>query len=110
MDVQDLTRGLAVVMLAAVSGLLAAWAGLASVEPTVDELKAKLPPASVGDKPHICLEIAQRQLVEVDKLYAAGDAEKAQPVLTDVVAFSEMARDYSIQSHKYQKQRSRCAG
>jgi len=24
--------------------------------------------------------------------------------LTDVVAYSELARDYSIQSHKYQKQ------
>jgi hypothetical protein len=24
--------------------------------------------------------------------------------LTDVVAFSELARDYAIQSHKYQKQ------
>jgi hypothetical protein len=34
----------------------------------------------------------------------ASDVEKAQATLTDVVAFSELARDYSIQSHKYQKQ------
>lgn len=44
------------------------------------------------------------QLSEADKLYAAGDMEKAQTALTDVVAYSELARDYSIQSHKYQKQ------
>lgn len=44
------------------------------------------------------------QLDHADKLYAAGDLEKAQAALTDVVAYSELARDYSIQSHKYQKQ------
>jgi hypothetical protein len=44
------------------------------------------------------------QLAEADKLYAASDMEKAQAALTDVVAYSELARDYSIQSHKYQKQ------
>ena len=74
------------------------------VEPTVDELKAKLSAAQVGDKVNICLQIAQRQLVEADKLYVAGDTEKAQPALTDVVAFTELARDYSIQSRKHQKQ------
>ena len=44
------------------------------------------------------------RLTEADKLYAAGDLDKAQSALTDVVAYSELARDYSIQSHKYQKQ------
>lgn len=44
------------------------------------------------------------RLNEADKLFAAGDTDKAQAALTDVVAYSELARDYSIQSHKYQKQ------
>lgn len=44
------------------------------------------------------------QLAEADKLYAESDPEKAQAALTDVVAYSELARDYAIQSHKYQKQ------
>lgn len=44
------------------------------------------------------------RLNDADKLYAAGDPDKAQIALTDVVAYSELARDYSIQSHKYQKQ------
>jgi hypothetical protein len=30
--------------------------------------------------------------------------EKGKAALTDVVAYAELARDYSIQSHKYQKQ------
>jgi hypothetical protein len=50
------------------------------------------------------VQIAQKQLAEADKQYAAADFEKGQAALTDVVAYSELARDYAIQSHKYQKQ------
>jgi hypothetical protein len=85
---------LAVVMAAAVP----------SNEPSVEELKARLASTSIGDRPHLCVQIARRQLVEADKLYAAADAEKGQAALVDVVAYSELARDYAIQSHKYQKQ------
>lgn len=73
-------------------------------EPTVEGLKARISSANVGDKPHLCLQVAQLQLTESDKFYTAGDIEKAQAALTDVVAYSELARDYSIQSHKHQKQ------
>ena len=73
-------------------------------EPTVDGLKARISSASAGEKPRLCVQVAQRRLDEVDKLYAAGDSDNAQAALTDVVAYSELARDYSIQSHKYQKQ------
>ena len=75
-----------------------------SGEPTVEQLKARLSSTSIGDRPHLCVQIAQKQLAETDKLYAANEIEKAQATLTDVVAFSELARDYAIQSHKYQKQ------
>jgi len=75
-----------------------------AVEPTVEELKTRVASASPGDRPHFCVQIAQKQLASADKLYAAADVEKAQAALTDVVAFSELARDYAIQSHKYQKQ------
>ena len=75
-----------------------------AVEPTVEELKSRVASASVGDRPHFCVQIAQKQLASADRLYAAADVEKAQAALMDVVAFSELARDYAIQSHKYQKQ------
>jgi hypothetical protein len=87
-----------------VTMLLTTAGAVAGSEQTVDELKGRLSAASSGDKPHLCVQIAQKQLAEADKLYAAGEVEKAQAAVTDVVAFSEMARDYSIQSHKYQKQ------
>jgi hypothetical protein len=77
---------------------------LPGTEPTIDQLKSRMSAAAVGDKPHLCVQIAQRQLAQADKLYAAAEFEQAQPALTDVVAFSELARDYAVQSHKYQKQ------
>jgi hypothetical protein len=73
-------------------------------EPTVEDLKAKVPSVSVGERPHLCVQIAQRQLTAADKLYADSEFEKGQAALVDVVAYSELARDYAIQSHKYQKQ------
>jgi hypothetical protein len=83
----------------------AATAGAApSSEATLEELKARLSSTSIGDRPHLCVQIAQKQLTEADKFYAALEIEKGQAALTDVVAFSELARDYAIQSHKYQKQ------
>jgi hypothetical protein len=73
-------------------------------EPTIAELKARLASTRVGERPHLCVQIAQKRLEEVDKLYAAAEIEKGQAALGDVVTYSELARDYAIQSHKYQKQ------
>ncbi len=75
-----------------------------AADPSVDELKARLSSVSVRDRPHLCVHIAEMQMAEADKLFAADQLNKAQSALTDVVAYSEMARDYAIQSRKYQKQ------
>ncbi|MBZ5683934.1 MAG: hypothetical protein LAP86_02760 [Acidobacteriia bacterium] len=83
--------------------VLAGSTATARTEPTVEELKARVSAANVGDKAKICLEIAEKQLNAANKQYTADDIEKAQTSLTDVVAFSELARDYSLQSHKHQK-------
>jgi len=77
---------------------------MATEDPALDAMKARLSSTSIGDRPHLCVQIAEHQLAETDKLYATADMEKAQVTLTDVVAYSELARDYAIQSHKYQKQ------
>ena len=73
-------------------------------EPTIEDLKARLSSAATGDRPRLCVQIAQRQLAALDKFYAAAENDRALAPLTDVVAFSELARDYAIQSHKYEKQ------
>lgn len=73
-------------------------------DPTVDTMKSRLASTSIGDRPRLCVQIAERQMAETSRLYAASEDEKAQPALADVVAYSELARDYAIQSHKHQKQ------
>ncbi len=77
---------------------------LFAVDPTIDGLKAKLSSTSIGDRPKLCLQIAEKQMAETSKRYAANEDEQAQPALTDVVAYSELARDYAIQANKHQKQ------
>jgi hypothetical protein len=73
-------------------------------ELTLEELKARIANASTSERPSLCLQVAERQLDAADRFYAAGDEEKAQASLEDVVAFSEMTRDAAIQSHKHEKQ------
>jgi hypothetical protein len=73
-------------------------------EPTIDELKTRVAAASVADRPALCVRIAERQLDTADRFYTAGDSEKGQAALADVVAYSGSARDYAIQSHKHEKQ------
>jgi hypothetical protein len=83
---------------------MAAAHAIPRAEPTVDELKARVSSANTGEKAKLCIQIAEKQLGETDKLYATDDVEKAQTALSDVVSYSELARDYSIQSHKHEKQ------
>jgi hypothetical protein len=87
-----------------VLGAALAAPALPVTDPGVEAMKARVPTVSVGDRPHLCVQIAERELADVDKLYTAADMEQAQTELIDVVTYSEMARDYSIQSRKYQKQ------
>jgi len=75
-----------------------------AADPTVDELKARVSLTSVRDRPHLCVHIAEMEMEQADKLFAADELNQAQTALTQVVAYSEMARDYAIRSRKYQKQ------
>lgn len=72
--------------------------------PTVEDLKARIANASIGDRPALCLQLSEMQLAAAGRLYTAGDNDQAKAALTDVVAFAELTRDYSIQSHKHEKQ------
>jgi hypothetical protein len=71
--------------------------------PSVEELKGRLADAVVADRPPLCIQISELHLGEADRLYVAGDSEKGQAALADVVTYAEFARDYAIQSHKHEK-------
>jgi len=88
-----------------VLGLVAlAAVGVRAQVPTVEQMKSRIASTTLRDRPKLCIQIAQRQMAEADRLYVAAEDEKAGAALTDVVTYTELARDYSIQSHKYQKQ------
>jgi hypothetical protein len=78
--------------------------GLSGAEPTVEELKDRVGKAAIGDRPPLCIRISELQLDATDRFYVADDDEKVRAALGDVVTYSEMARDYSIQSLKHEKQ------
>lgn len=88
----------------ALSALLAPSMMSGRDEPSVEELKERVANIAVGDRPALCIRISERQLGDADRLYIAGDSAKGQTALADVVAYSELARDYAIQSHKHEKQ------
>jgi len=77
---------------------------MAGKDPTIDELKARLDSTAMGDRPRLCLQIAERQLDAASKSFAAAESEQGKASLTDVPAFSELARDYAIQARKHEKQ------
>jgi hypothetical protein len=92
--------GIALALLFATLVCSAAFAA----DPSVSELKARISAASIKERTHLCLHIAELQMAAADKLYAADEMTQAQSALIDVVSYSELARDYAIQSRKYQKQ------
>jgi hypothetical protein len=71
---------------------------------TVEELKARVARTGVADRPPLCLRVAELQLDAAGKFYLAGENEKGQSALTDVVAFAELDREAAMQSHKHEKQ------
>ena len=89
---------------AAVAVLLAPLARTLARDVTIEELKGRVSNVSVAERPMLCIQISERQVDAADQFYVAGDSEKAQAALVDVTAFSELARDYAIQSHKHEKQ------
>jgi hypothetical protein len=88
----------------ALYALLQPFALTMARDETVDELKERVAKSSVSDRPALCIQISERQLDAADRLYVAGDDEKAQATMTEVIAFAEQARDSAIQSHKREKQ------
>jgi len=75
----------------------------AAKEETVGELKARVESARPEDRPGLCIQIAQQQLLHADKLYSDGKIEQARAAVDDIVTYSEKARDSAAQSKKHQK-------
>jgi hypothetical protein len=88
----------------AIALLLAAAAQVWARDLTVAELKGRLAGARLAERPALCIEISERELDAANQFYTAGDNAKAEAALGDVATYSELARDYAIQTHKHEKQ------
>src|SRR5258708_19155249 len=80
-----------------------------NIEANIEQLKARLSSASIGDRPHLCLQIAQQQLVLTDRQFAAGVHEKARGSVGRAVPFAQHALGPSIPSPQPPKHTRRCA-
>jgi DNA mismatch repair ATPase MutS len=72
----------------------------AGKEETVDQLKARFESAHLEDRADLGIRIAQHQLRNADKLYIEGKVDQAAAAVDDIVAYSEKARDASMQTKK----------
>lgn len=66
-------------------------------------LKERAEKASPEMCAQLCIQIAERQLRNADKLYDEGHVEEARAALDDVVAYTEKGRDAAIQTKKHLK-------
>jgi len=78
---------LAILMIA----LSAAKVAALPSQPTVDELKARLPNAKPDERARLSLEIAERQVAAADRLYHDGKTEEAEAAIKDVVSYTDQA-------------------
>jgi hypothetical protein len=89
----------------AISALLLALLAVPGMakDQSVEDLKARLSNATPDERPVICVQIAQHQLNNADKLYIDGDVDHARQAVDDVVAYAEKARDFAKQAKKHLK-------
>jgi exonuclease VII small subunit len=69
----------------------------------VGELKSRVESARPEDRPGLCIQIAQQQLLNADRLYTDGQVEQARAALDDIVTYSEKARDSAARTKKHLK-------
>src|SRR5882672_124938 len=75
----------------------------AARDESIDELKARAQNALPQDRAGLCLQVAEQQLRNADKLYKNGDVGLAYAAVDDIVAYSEKARDSATETKKHLK-------
>jgi hypothetical protein len=75
----------------------------AARETSIDDLKSRARTASLQDRPGLCMQIAERQLRNADKLYRDGDSELAHAAVEDIIVYSGQASDAASTTKKHLK-------
>jgi hypothetical protein len=67
-------------------------------ELSLEELKARAQNAKPDERANLCVQIAERQVENADKLYTGGQDEQAQAAIHDVVNYTEQASQSAAQT------------
>lgn len=74
-----------------------------SAEEGLDDLKARADRAGVEDCPSVCIQVAQYQLRNADRLYTEGNVDQARTAVGDIVKYSQKASEAAKESRKHLK-------
>ncbi len=80
--------------------LVASLLAFAREHETIEQLKAQVEKASLKDRVHLALRVAELQTDAADKLFADSKSEEARAAIQDVITYSEKAGDAATQSGK----------
>jgi excinuclease UvrABC helicase subunit UvrB len=84
--------------------LLALAAIALAATQTTDQMKARADAAHGGEQAKLCLEYARMELEDSNALFTAGDVDKAQAQIREVVAYSRKAADAASASGRQLKE------
>jgi hypothetical protein len=90
-------RNLVILIAIVLTSCLAAWP---KNEESLDQLKARAETNNLEERTGVCVRIAEEQVKAVDKSFTEGKADDARAALTDVITYSEKARDAATKSGK----------
>ncbi len=77
---------------------------VAAAQTPADQLKARADSAHGGEQAKLCLEYARLELENSNALFTAGDVDKAQAQIQEVVAYSQKAADAASVSGRQLKE------
>jgi len=89
--------------LALLTALFLLLAPAFAAQPTLQELKQKVVTAQPKDQPKLYIKIAEMEMKSADEYYKAGDAEKGQAVLPDLISDCEKAAAAAKSTRKHMK-------
>jgi hypothetical protein len=75
-------------------------AAFAHKEETLADIITRAESSKLEDRPRLYTEIARRQVKAADQLYSEGKPEEGRSAVSDVVLYSDKARDAATQSGK----------
>ena len=71
---------------------------------SLEQLKARVQNAKPDDRANLCIQIAERQVDNADKLYTGGKDDEAVLAVKDVVSYTQEAKEAASQTgHKLKK-------